>query len=346
MHVAHVTSRLMTVSLLAAVMAVRLRAQAASSSGAAYVSGKAEAGDFPLSVNGRPAALYVSAQDFAGVRRAATALRGDIGRVTGTEPPISMDSTPPGATAVIIGTLGRSPVVDNLVHARKLDVSGVAGHWESYVIEVVPNPLPGVSQALIIAGSDKRGTIYGIYDLAARIGVSPWYWWADVPVRHERNLFVRRGRYAQGEPAVKYRGIFINDEAPAFSGWTREKFGGVNHAVYEKVFELILRLKGNYLWPAMWGNAFADDDSLNAPLADEYGIVMGTSHHEPLTRAQQEWRRYGHGRRDDARHSGDVVGTDRDRRCCAIRKRPLPAKRWRRRSDPGKSVADLHALAG
>ena len=103
------------------------------------------------------------------------------------------------------------------------------------------------------------------------------------------------GRHAHGEPAVKYRGIFINDEAPAFTGWAREKFGGFNHQFYAKVFELMLRLKGNYLWPAMWGNAFADDDPLNPRLADEYGIVMGTSHHEPMTRAQQEWQRYGKG---------------------------------------------------
>ena len=95
--------------------------------------------------------------------------------------------------------------------------------------------------------------------------------------------------------SVKYRGIFINDEAPAFSGWAKEKFGGVNHLVYEKVFELILRLKANYLWPAMWGNAFNDDDPLNPILAQQYGIVMGTSHHEPMLRAQQEWKRYGKG---------------------------------------------------
>jgi hypothetical protein len=147
----------------------------------------------------------------------------------------------------------------------------------------------------VIAGSDKRGTIYGIYDLSREIGVSPWYWWADVPVRHAATVVVKAERLIVGEPKVKYRGIFINDEAPAFSGWSREKFGGINHHVYEHVFELILRLKGNYLWPAMWGNAFADDDSLNAKLADEYGVVMGTSHHEPMTRAQQEWHRYGQG---------------------------------------------------
>ncbi len=128
-----------------------------------------------------------------------------------------------------------------------------------------------------------------------KIGVSPWYWWADVPVKEQKNLYVLPGRHTDGEPAVKYRGIFINDEAPAFSGWAKEKFGGINHKAYEKVFELILRLKGNYLWPAMWGNAFNDDDKVDPALADEYGIVIGTSHHEPMDRAQQEWKRYGKG---------------------------------------------------
>ena len=156
-------------------------------------------------------------------------------------------------------------------------------------------PWPGVDQALIIAGSDKRGTIFGIYDLSEQIGVSPWYWWADVPVQHHDQLFIRPGRYVQDEPAVKYRGIFLNDEAPALTGWVREKFGDYNHQFYEKVFELLLRLKANYLWPAMWNSAFNEDDPLNPRVADEYGIVMGTSHHEPMLRAQQEWKRHGNG---------------------------------------------------
>jgi hypothetical protein len=263
--------------------------------GMRYVSNSDRAGRFPLSVAGRSAALYVSGGDYAGVIRAVNNLRADVARVTGAEPRVVVDSVPAGSAVVIVGTLGKSPLIDELVRQRKLDVSGVSGRWETFVMQVVQKPLPGVDRALVIAGSDKRGTIYGVYDLSAEIGVSPWYWWADVPVRHQESLFVLPGRRTLGEPAVKYRGIFINDEAPAFSGWTREKFGGVNHLVYEKMFELILRMKGNYLWPAMWGNAFADDDSLNARLADEYGIVMGTSHHEPMTRAQQEWRRYGKG---------------------------------------------------
>jgi len=167
-------------------------------------------------------------------------------------------------------------------------VTAIAGKWESFLIQVVPKPLPGVASALIIAGSDKRGTIYGIYDFSDQIGVSPWYWWADVPVQHHDELFVKPGLYVQGPPAVKYRGIFLNDEAPSLTGWVKEKYGNYNHEFYSKIFELLLRLKANYLWPAMWNNAFNEDDRLNAQLADEYGIVMGTSHHEPMLRAQQE----------------------------------------------------------
>jgi len=150
----------------------------------------------------------------------------------------------------------------------------------------------------VICGSDRRGTAYGVFELSKQMGVSPWYWWADVPVKKKASLYVKSGMLITDAPKVKYRGIFINDEAPAFSGWTKEKFGVVNHHVYEKIFELILRLKGNYLWPAMWGNAFNDDDTLNPIKADEWGIVMGTSHHEPMLRSQQEWKRYGSGKWD------------------------------------------------
>jgi hypothetical protein len=254
-----------------------------------------EAPGFVLASQGRAASLVVSAEDYAGVVRAVGDLRTDIGRVTGVVPLLANEPPAAARELVLVGTLGKSPMIDRLVRDGKLSTEALAGRWETFMRQTVRNPLPGVEQALVIAGSDKRGTIFGVYDLSAQIGVSPWYWWADVPIRHRADLIIPAARYSLGEPAVKYRGIFINDEAPAFSGWTREKFGGVNHQVYAKIFELILRMKGNYLWPAMWGNAFADDDSLNAKLADEYGIVMGTSHHEPMTRAQQEWRRYGHG---------------------------------------------------
>jgi hypothetical protein len=260
-----------------------------------YITNKSSAGYFPLAVNGKVAPLYVSDVDYPGVKRAVGSLGNDLRSVTGTTPGMLTGKVNLDKHMVIIGTLGKNELIDQLVKQNKLDVSQVKGKWETSLVQVVSKPFPGVESALIIAGSDKRGTIFGIYDVSAQIGVSPWYWWADVPVKQQKNLYVIPGMHTNGEPAVKYRGIFINDEAPAFSGWTKEKFGGVNHQLYEKVFELILRLKGNYLWPAMWGNAFNDDDKLNPVLADEYGIVMGTSHHEPMDRAQQEWKRYGSG---------------------------------------------------
>ena len=263
---------------------------------------------FPLSVSGKTAPLYVSAEDYPGVIRACKDLRTDIGRVTNASPQLFTDNIPRSKQIVIAGTLGKSPIIDKLVIDGKIDIRSIEGRWETFQIQVIKKPVPGVGEALVIAGSDKRGTIYGIYELSARIGVSPWYWWADVPVEHKDALYINRSKYLQGPPAVKYRGIFLNDEAPDLTNWVAEKFGMVkpsqdppvpegvanyNSAFYGKLFELILRLKGNYLWPAMWNNAFNEDDPENPRLADEYGIVMGTSHQEPMMRAQKEWdRRY------------------------------------------------------
>ena len=260
-----------------------------------YVQGTHTQGSFTIVQGNTAASIYVDPDDYAGVIRAATDLRADIARVTSRASAITHDEKEFGAVVIVAGTIGKNRIIDRLIRDKTLDVTQVAGKWESFLIQVVPKPLPGVASALIIAGSDKRGAIYGIYDLSEQIGVSPWYWWADVPVAHKDALFVKPGKYVQGEPAVKYRGIFLNDEAPALSGWTKEKFGGFNHEFYVKVFELLLRLKGNYLWPAMWGSAFSEDDPLNPKLADEYGVVMGTSHHEPMLRAQQEWKRHGQG---------------------------------------------------
>jgi Glycosyl hydrolase family 115/Gylcosyl hydrolase family 115 C-terminal domain len=243
----------------------------------------------------KAATLYVDANDYPGVTRAVKDLQADIQRVTDCTAKIANQTDNLGPAVILIGTLGKSSLIDRLVQEKKIDVAGITGQWESFRIQTVKNALPGIASALVIAGSDKRGTIYGIYDLSEQIGVSPWYWWADVPVRHQDTLTVKPGAYTQGPPAVKYRGIFLNDEAPALTGWVKEKYGNYSHEFYEKVFELILRLKGNYLWPAMWNNAFSEDDPLNPKLADEYGIVMGTSHHEPMMRAQQEWKRHGSG---------------------------------------------------
>ncbi|GHT80159.1 hypothetical protein FACS189467_1560 [Bacteroidia bacterium] len=243
---------------------------------------------FPLVVNGMPASIIADDSD-KGVKRAVNDLYQDFKLVTG--------ETAQGflSYAVIIGTAGKSATIDQLIKDGKIDGNELSGKNEKYLIQTLNNPTRGIEKALVIAGSDKRGTIYGIYELSKQIGVSPWYWWADVPVVKQTDLYVKPGIYTEGEPAVHYRGIFINDEAPAFQGWCVEKFGGVNSKMYEHMFELILRLKGNFLWPAMWGNAFYDDDPQNGVLADEMGIVIGTSHHEPLGRAHDEWRRYGKG---------------------------------------------------
>ncbi|MGO9009912.1 MAG: glycosyl hydrolase 115 family protein [Bryobacteraceae bacterium] len=269
---------------------------------ARYISMTAGPGSFAIAHDKSVAAVYVDPSDFPGVARAADDLRSDIARVTGMTPLRAL-----GAQGTIIaGTIGKNAIIDRLIRERRIDVSEVAGKWESFLIQVVPHPQPGIGSALVIAGSDKRGTIYGIYDVSEQIGVSPWYFWADVPAVHRDALFVRPGRYVEGEPAVRYRGIFLNDEAPALTGWVKATYGNYNHQFYERVFELLLRLKANYLWPAMWNNAFNEDDPLNAKLADEYGIVMGTSHHEPMLRAQQEWKRHGTGPWDYTRNA-DVL---------------------------------------
>ncbi len=251
-------------------------------------------GDFCLFAEGNAASLFVDERDWPGVARAATDLQTDIRRVSQIAPALTHDPAHLGPSAIIVGTLGHSAVIDQLVRERKIDVADITGKWEASLIQVVSQPLPGLESALVIAGSDKRGTIYGVYDLSEQMGVSPWYWWADVPPRRHSTLYVKAGRRLLGPPAVKYRGIFLNDEAPCLTGWVNEKFGGYNHQFYTNVFELLLRLKANYLWPAMWNNCFNEDDPLNPKLADEYGIVMGTSHVEPMMRADKEWNRQGH----------------------------------------------------
>jgi lysophospholipase L1-like esterase len=258
-------------------------------------------GAFPLVRDGTATPIATSANDWPGVRRAAGDLQADIERVTGHKP--ALEAVPQGP-AVVVGTVGRSELIDGLVARGKLNVDAIRGQWEAFVVETVERPWPGVERALVIAGSDKRGTIYGVYEVSGQIGVSPWYWWADVPPEHRDSLALQPGRTVQTSPSVRYRGIFLNDEAPDLTNWVRAKFGEVTpeanphapahvanygHEFYARIFELMLRLRANYLWPAMWNNAFNEDDPDNARLADEYGIVIGTSHQEPMLRAQKEW---------------------------------------------------------
>jgi len=255
--------------------------------------------DFPIvSTKGAASVIHYDISDYPGVIRAINDLQNDIDRVTGKRPELIVNGQS-SEFEIIIGTLGKSKQIDKLVSSNKLDVKEIEGNWESFIIATIPNSYKKTKNSLVIAGSDKRGTIYGIYELSEQLGVSPWYWWADVPAKKRASAYVKSGIYVSGEPKVKYRGIFINDEEPSFGGWSRNKFGGVNSKMYTHLFELLLRLKANYLWPAMWGKSFNEDDPMNPVLADEYGIVMGTSHHEPMMRAQKEWsthrEEYGNG---------------------------------------------------
>ena len=213
------------------------------------------------------------------VRLAAANLVTDFERATGQKPSLSLSSS-----SILIGTVGVNTQIDQWVKQGVL--RELKGKTEKYIIKTIGNQL-------VIAGSDKRGTVYGIYELSRQIGVSPWYYWADVPVEKHSSLYIKEGEYSDGEPAVRYRGLFLNDEAPCLTTWVKNTFGTDygGHKFYEKVFELILRLKGNYLWPAMWGWAFYADDPENLKTADAMGVMMGTSHHEPMARNHQEYAR-------------------------------------------------------
>lgn len=253
------------------------------------------AGHFSLVSQGVATALIIDNNDFPGVQRAAKNLQMDIEKVTGKKPPLNTVIDENATQLVIVGSIGKSQLIDQLIANKKLDASKIRNQWDSFLVQVVEQPFANIKRALVIAGADKRGTIYGIYSLSEQIGVSPWYWWADVPAKKKSEIFIDKEINLIEIPKVKYRGIFLNDEAPALTGWVTEKYGNYNHQFYENVFELLLRLKANFLWPAMWNNAFADDDPKNMILADEYGIIMSTSHHEPMMRADKEWNRYGKG---------------------------------------------------
>jgi hypothetical protein len=260
--------------------------------------------EFLLASPAGAAGVYVDAGDWPVARIAARDLAADIERVAGRKPAVTSDAAALPESAVLIGTLGRSPLIDRLAADGRIDVGDAQGQWETAVIAAVERPLPGVKRGLVIAGSDRRGTAYGVYELSRRIGVSPWVWWADVTPARRETLRVPGERIKIGPPAVKYRGIFINDEMWSIRPWAAETFApeegmGLGPRTYAKVFELLLRLRANYLWPAMMDgtkpfNAYPE----NKAVADEYGIVMGSSHIEPLLRNNivgAEWDREGGG---------------------------------------------------
>lgn len=193
---------------------------------------------------------------------------------------------------IIAATLGRSPLLDDLINKGLFTIECIQNKREVYKIQLLEHPWDGIDEALIICGSDKRGTIYGLFSLSEYIGVSPLYYWGDIKPHKRDELNIDKNiETVSKEPSVKYRGFFINDEWPCFGNWTVSHFNGFTADMYEHVFELLLRLKGNYLWPAMWTSSFPLDGpkSLNEELADIYGVIIGNSHHEPCLRASEEW---------------------------------------------------------
>lgn len=255
--------------------------------------------------------------DYDGLSLAARALAGDIHMVTGVRPLITTDIRQADKTVVVAGSVGNNDFIDSLIGKGVVEVSQIRNKRECYRLQVVEHPAEGIDRAVIIAGSDKRGTIYGIYDISELIGVSPWVYWGDVTPARSMELVLPESKLnrTSREPSVKYRGIFLNDEWPSLGTWVTNKFGGFNEEFYGKVFELILRLKGNYLWPAMWSAVFSEDGkrrrTANARLADAYGIVMGTSHHEAMFRSGEEWQRiykeYGTSNLWDFAHNRDAI---------------------------------------
>lgn len=255
----------------------------------ASICQQATSGHFTLIKEGIPVRIIVDNNEDVAIKRVAKSFAEDLKRVSGTQSEVITSDKLEAGSHVLIGTIGNSKSIDELIQQEKLDVSDILGQWEAFKVAVVDKPWPGVKNVLVIVGADRRGAIYGTYRLSEQMGVSPWYWFADVPVTQSDNIFVTAGAFSD-QPKVRYRGFFINDEEPALGSWARKHFGGLNADMYEHVFELLLRLRGNYIWPAMWQEkSFNEDDPRNKMLADSMGVVMGTSHHEPMARSHGEW---------------------------------------------------------
>ncbi|MBV8859220.1 MAG: glycosyl hydrolase 115 family protein [Acidobacteria bacterium] len=282
------------VALLFALGCACARPAVAQESG--WVRETGRAGDFELVRGGRAADVLVSAEDFKVVRIAAGDLASDVERVTGVRPAVRTEAAGLSSHAVLVGTLGKSAFIDGLAKQGKIDAKSLSGKWESFLVTTVKDPLPGVRVGLVVAGSDRRGTAYGVYELSQAAGVSPWYWWADVVPEHRSQLFVAAGTRRAGPPSVKYRGVFLNDEDWGLHPWAAKtyepEYGDAGPKTYARLFELMLRLKANTIWPAMHEVTRAfNADPRNAALADDYAIVMGSSHAEPMLRNNvSEWK--------------------------------------------------------
>jgi hypothetical protein len=253
-------------------------------------------GDFPLVRTNQTADIFVSNNDFKVVRIAAKDFADDIERVSGKRTQIKNAAETLSKNIVIIGTLGKNPLFDSLIQNKKLDISAVQNKWESFQIQTIKNPFPNVEKALVIVGSDRRGTAFGIYEMSQKIGVSPWVWWADVAPDKRETLVISNGKFVSSKPSVKYRGIFLNDEDWGLEPWAAKTFepetGNVGPKTYAKIFELLLRLKANTCWPAMHEVTRPFNEIAgNAQTADDYAIVTGSSHAEPMLRNNVgEWK--------------------------------------------------------
>ena len=252
--------------------------------------------DFVISkvnLSAEGALFYREDEAFSGVNKIAGKVMHDVEMVFGCSPGSTTNKIELGKNAVIYGTVDNSPILKELDDKKLINLSEIRGKREVYLFQVVSHPCEGVETALVIAGSDKRGTIYGLFHLSERLEVSPLVNWCGITPQHKDKVSFKKDlKYISKEPSIRYRGFFINDEWPAFGTWTNKRFGGFNAKMYDHVFELLLRLKGNYMWPAMWSARFSEDGPglANAELADEYGVVMGASHHEPCLRNGEEYR--------------------------------------------------------
>ena len=269
-------------------------------------------------VDTKVASFIMEEKAFGGVKRIAEKVVQDIDRVASIRAAIKKEIEAEDEYVVVVGTWGKSDLLNELSVNKGFDGSVLEAKREVYSIQLIEQPFPNVKSALVIAGSDKRGTIYGLFQLSELIGVTPYSYWGDVTPKEYKKITFKKDatqkeiekaealgeliisegiNYVSKEPSVKYRGFFINDEWPCFGNWTFSHFNGFTAQMYDKVFEFLLRLKGNYLWPAMWTSSFALDGPglANAELADLYGVVIGNSHHEPCLRASEEWDIYkGH----------------------------------------------------
>ncbi|MCC5895701.1 MAG: glycosyl hydrolase 115 family protein [Alkalibacterium sp.] len=253
-----------------------------------YITFSKKSGTVTISDSEQTLPVVVLDTEHKSVKRAAKDLVNDIERVSGCKPELNCEI--PDTPAIIVGTVAN----ENLMTVVGLNGDALKGKWESFLIQTVK--LPGQSaSSILILGSDNRGAIYGMYDLTEKIGVSPWHWWMDVPVKRHEALYMKEGKVLQGEPSVQYRGFFLNDEGPSLMTWVRSHFPDFTHEFYEKIFELTLRLKANYHWPAMWDSTFYEDDEKNSETADLYGVVIGTSHHEPMDRPHGDWKAHKQG---------------------------------------------------